>query len=433
MIVTEGFVSWREESILEEAWSSRGPDGLKEQDFSLWKSCVNRGADVKNVFWLRELRAQFATDTRERARENLQKNQQTVEKEASRLGVTLGGGPQLPGSPEADAALKEQQQQASDLKDAKDVLQKLRAIVVGYDPDPALGGTSRPGGAPDEATKDRVPAQFDPEKPPQFPPNPGEHMASWGEIAAVHKDLTLKVSDTLNRNPALYALMAADTNKPTAAGGSDALAVPNQSAGDARAKLGQAFGEVLDDIKKTQDAINGNDLGFQDMHPIHQTFFSTHPTYSKPFPKAAAQDYVVDEGGKAETAGLAVTVAVMVLNPASCAAFSGDSVAQQPVRTVRRRSWPGAWPRPAALRELRAAVPVTVQEFTTWRSASAREPTTSYPAAANSRARRSISAWLSLQPRLVKWTRMGEARKPPVKEGPERNSSRRGRSLVEKP
>jgi len=313
MIVTEGFVSWREESILEEAWSSRGPDGLKEQDFSLWKSCVNRGADVKNVFWLRELRAQFATDTRERARENLQKNQQTVEKEASRLGVTLGGGPQLPGSPEADAALKEQQQQASDLKDAKDVLQKLRTIVVGYDPDPALGGTSRPGGAPDEATQDRVPAQFDPEKPPQFPPNAGEHMASWGEIAAVHKDLTLKVSDTLNRNPALYALMAADTNKPTAAGGSDALAVPNQSAGDARAKLGQAFGEVLDDIKKTQDAINGNDLGFQDMHPIHQTFFSTHPTYSKPFPKAAAQDYVVDEGGKAETAGLAVTVAVMVL------------------------------------------------------------------------------------------------------------------------
>ena len=38
-----------------------------------------------------------------------------------------------------------------------------------------------------------------------------------------------------------------------------------------------------------------------------------------------------------------------------------------------------AAPRPAALREPRAATWVTVQEFTTWRSASASEPTTSVP------------------------------------------------------
>lgn len=313
MIVTEGFVSWREESILEEAWRSRGPDSLAETDYALWKSCVNRGADVKNVFWLREMRSQFATDVRERARENLTKNQQTIEKEAGRLGVTLGGGAQLPASPEAEAALKEQQQQARDLKDAKEALGNLRSIDVGYNPDPALGGTSRPGGAPDDATQDRVHARFDPEKPPQFPPKPEDRMPAWSTIAAVHKDLTLKVADTLDRNPALYALMAADTNNPTLPGGSDALANPEQSTDDARAKLAQAFGEVLDDIKKSQDAINDNSLGFQAMHPIHQTFFTTHPTYSKPFPRAAAQDYVQEEGGKADTAGMAVTVAVMVL------------------------------------------------------------------------------------------------------------------------
>jgi hypothetical protein len=313
MIVTEGFVSWREESILEEAWRSRGSDALAESDYALWKSCANRGADVKNVFWLRDMRSQFATDVREKARDNLTKNQQTIEKEASRLGVTLGSGPQLPASPEADAALREQEQQARDLKDAKDALGNLRRIAVGYDPDPALGGTSRPGGAPDEATQDRVRAQFDPEKPPQFPPKPEDGMPAWSTIAAVHKDLTLKVADTLDRNPALYALMAADTNNPTLPGGSDALATPGQSPDDARAKLNQAFGEVLDDIRKSQDAINDSSLGFEAMHPIHQTFFATHPTYSKPFAKAAAQDYVQEEGGAADTAGLAVTVAVMVL------------------------------------------------------------------------------------------------------------------------
>ena len=79
------------------------------------------------------------------------------------------------------------------------------------------------------------------------------------------------------------------------------------------------------------------------------------------------------------------------------AASSGLSVAQQPVSTVRTRPLP----RPAAFLEPRAAVPVTVQELTTWRSASASEPTTRCPAASNWRPRRSISAWLSLQPRLV--------------------------------
>ena len=77
--------------------------------------------------------------------------------------------------------------------------------------------------------------------------------------------------------------------------------------------------------------------------------------------------------------------------------LGGIAAGEHGATAVRR-----AAPRPAALRELRAATWVTVQELTTWRSASSSEPTTRCPAARNSRARRSISAWFSLQPRLVK-------------------------------
>ena len=59
-------------------------------------------------------------------------------------------------------------------------------------------------------------------------------------------------------------------------------------------------------------------------------------------------------------------------------------------------------PRRAILRESRAAWWVTVQLLTTCRSASSIRAAISCPAPTKRRARASISAWLSLQPRLVK-------------------------------
>ena len=88
LIVTQKFVTWTEESMLEEAWSSRGGgiETLKAGDFALWKSGQNRGADPSKVQWLRDLRSQFARDVREEARHNLGKNKETIEAEARRLG-----------------------------------------------------------------------------------------------------------------------------------------------------------------------------------------------------------------------------------------------------------------------------------------------------------------------------------------------------------
>ena len=261
LIVTQALVSWREESILEEAWRSHGnTSSLTAADYALWKSCEKRGADIKNVFWLRELRSQFGTEVRELARHNLEKNSETIDTEAKRLGVTAGSSaPGAPASPEADTAIKEQQEQAASIKKAKDALSKLGSIDVGYLEPPRtqgsdksqFGGAAPPGGLTDPQSRSRAP--FNPENPPAYPSELGDGMPAYATIAHVHRKLTEFVAETLNRNPALYALVVLDANKPLSRGGSDALATPGQSLAEARAKIGEGLKGVLENIAKTSD------------------------------------------------------------------------------------------------------------------------------------------------------------------------------------
>jgi Domain of unknown function (DUF4157) len=317
LIVTQAFVSWREESILEEAWRSRGnSDSLQETDYAMWKTCVNRGADVKNVFWLRELRAQFATEVREEARANLAKNSQIIDAETQRLGINAGDG----ANPNADAAIKDLQEQAKRVKDGKDALSKLGQIDVGYNEPPRQGGSddndgldggTRPGGLNDNLSRARSPFSID--HKPQFPNEPGDGMPGWETIAAVHGQLTATVADLVNRNPALYAMVTVDTNNPQAPGGSDPLATPNQSPAEARAKIAPALKEVADNIAKTRTAIDDQSLGFEQMIPVQQKLMANHKVYSRPFAKAAAADFVKESGGDAAAGSTLMTMAAMAL------------------------------------------------------------------------------------------------------------------------
>jgi bacterioferritin-associated ferredoxin len=320
IIVTEKWVSWSEESILEEAWSSYGKanstSSLTAFDYSLWKSCANRGADVKNVFWLRELRSQFATDVRELARTNLEKNGKTIDAEAKRLGIGISGA----ASPEADAAVIEQQKQAVAIQEAKTALEKLSTIDVGYSEPPRTkqgsdnskyGGTAPPGGLDDQLSRTRAP--FDPVKPPAFPNEPGDGMAHYDEILAVHRKLAASVAETLNRNPALYALVALDSNDKLRRGGSDALAAPGQSPAEARKKIAEALSGVIANISKTRAAIDEQSLGFESMLPVQEKLYSSDKVYSQPFAHAAAKDLVIERSGDAAAGNELLSYAAMAL------------------------------------------------------------------------------------------------------------------------
>ena len=160
LIVTEAWVAPWEETMLEEAWTARGSADLTEADWTLWQSCAKRGANIRNVPWLRELRASFADKVYETAKDNLYRSGQTLEKEKTKLGI----GAEKP-TADQDAAIKRQQELARKVKRANEALNKLTLIDVGYADPPAqstssdssrYGGGSKPGGLDDAAARTEI-------------------------------------------------------------------------------------------------------------------------------------------------------------------------------------------------------------------------------------------------------------------------------------
>ena len=77
-VMTNVWVGPDDEVTLEQAWTAYQPGNLTEADFRYWKKCEDRGAEVRNVPWLHELRTNFAQKTRDRAETNLDKNAETI-------------------------------------------------------------------------------------------------------------------------------------------------------------------------------------------------------------------------------------------------------------------------------------------------------------------------------------------------------------------
>ena len=121
------------------------------------------------------------------------------------------------------------------------------------------------------------------------------------------------LAETLNRNPALYALVALDTNKPLSRGGSDALAAPGQSPAEVRKKIAEALSSVIENISKTRAAINDKSLGFEAMLPVQERLYSTDKVYSKPFAHAAAKGFVEEQSGDAASGNTLISLAAMAL------------------------------------------------------------------------------------------------------------------------
>ncbi|MBB5867925.1 uncharacterized protein YidB (DUF937 family) [Allocatelliglobosispora scoriae] len=313
LIVTQTFVSWREESILEEAWRSRGNAAdLSRFDFDLWKSCQKRGADPHKVQWMRDLRTQFATDVREEARENLRKNGEIIDAESRRLGISSGADPAA-----ADEAVREQVRQASLIRKAKETLRTLGQIDVGYTEPPIKqgsdrsehGGTSPAGGTGTAAARNR--AGFNPLHAPPYPAEKGDGMASWETIIDQHQKLNTAIGTILNENPALYAMMVLDAKDRARDGGSDALASGDQSPAGARAKMGAALAKVTENIRTARRDIDDKRLRFESMSSVQDKLFEKDKTWSRPFAQGLARDYVKESGEDAAKGAMLVEIALL--------------------------------------------------------------------------------------------------------------------------
>lgn len=312
LIVTEAWVAPWEETMLEEAWTARGSADLTEADWTLWQSCAKRGANIRNVPWLRELRASFADKVYETAKDNLYRSGQTLEKEKTKLGI----GAEKP-TADQDAAIKRQQELARKVKRANEALNKLTLIDVGYADPPAqstssdssrYGGGSKPGGLDDAAARTRFAFKID--QQPPFAPVEGDGMTTWSTVAAVYRGLTERVSNILNANPALYALVELDAARSTQSTALNVITPDGQAPGEARQQLGQAIEKVIDNIAKTRDDVVSRDLSFGAMLPVHERLYSADPVWRKPFQKRVALEAVADDNAAAANGALLVTLAV---------------------------------------------------------------------------------------------------------------------------
>jgi len=171
---------------------------------------------------------------------------------------------------------------------------------------PPWGTGSPPAG--DQKTTEI--ATFDPAAPPYERPRPGEAMGSYETVMAMHQNINSQINTIANANPAIYALMAT--------GNTDALVGADLT--EVRAALTAGLLKVLDNITKTTAASNSQDLGWQDLQPVHQRLFESDPTYQKPFEQAAARGYVEEESGNADNASTLMTVAVIGLTASTATA-----------------------------------------------------------------------------------------------------------------
>lgn len=314
MVLEDNLWISRDDAItMEAAWRAmwRHRDALTDEDWSWWKKCSDRGAEIKYIPWMRELQSSFADKVRAQAQRNLEANVRSITAEAERLGIALGGAAAPAPSQQADEAVAQQRGLASQINDANNKLKALRDIPVGYKA-PSWSGAkkegdkseSRPGGVEPEP---KVFSNFDPAagpfERPDPDPNPTAGVANYETVKQVHEELTRAVARILNANPALYAM--------TARGGTDE-ALSGETA-TARAAMARALQDVLSKADETKADITSRALSFAEMIPVHQSISRTDPLYQSLFSKKLVNDYLTEEGGAAASGSHLVGLVTIAL------------------------------------------------------------------------------------------------------------------------
>jgi hypothetical protein len=300
------------ELTLESAWRAVAGQraALTDADWKLWQECEGRGADVKLVPWMREMRTSFADRVRAKALRAVENNVTSIRNEAKRLGIAVDGSPPPAPTRQSDEAVRQQRELARQIEDANGKLKQLRTIPVGYGA--RSWGTAGnkealpPGGVPDEIEQKPI-ATFDPAEPPvgrsDPDPNPAAGIAKYEVVKAVHDDLIRAVAEILNDNPALYAI--------TARGGT--AAILREDVASTRNQMASALQDVLAKAAETKTNIETRALSFTALQPAIGAVYA-EPQYSAGFTRKLAEDYLAEEleaEGDAEALVNLLTIALI--------------------------------------------------------------------------------------------------------------------------
>ena len=199
--------------------------------------------------------------------------------------------------------LSQQRLLAFEIKDAKDRINDLTHLNVGYNQKAEFGDSSRPGGA--EPTTEVAP--FKPGSPPKESPHPGDKMPTYDTVMAVHTQINAQINAVLNANPALYALTATGAGN----GGTDVLVGADLA--EVKTKLTNACRPSSPTPPRRKRPFRQTSSSSRTCNPSTSRCTRRIRLYQKPFERAAAMDYVESEHGNADNASTFMTVAVMAL------------------------------------------------------------------------------------------------------------------------
>jgi hypothetical protein len=304
IITTEGWVSEREEHILEEAWTSFGAEkALSETSYDLWKACEKRGADPKSVPWLNKLRTCFVPDVIRLAKQHLGTNAELVGAEMSRFGLpTEEGTPAAAPTRDQSDELHRMQEAAKTVADAQEEQELARSVYVGYSIDYP----------PPDGKAAWVPVTFDPFNPPQRtdpPPQPDPNdpspmkyktpvvkfvkTAPYRDLYDAYDAASQGIRKLVTIFPMLYGVSRHGRSADTRGFGDAADPV------QARTQLGAALRQLLADINRAKGLLGG-DLNPLDLRPVQHQLYAGVKTkeqegdWSKQFAQSIAAEQVKD-------------------------------------------------------------------------------------------------------------------------------------------
>lgn len=305
-------------------------EALSPEVVSLLGRCRDRGYDLADLSRYGNLIADFRSEVRRQALDNLGSNVELIKAEGARLGVTAGAVDQ-PATAEQLSAVTEQQQLAQQIADAKRLLAQTRKIVV------ARHGFLAP---PERAAKVGDPIYFDPGvKPVMLGVDPvtetdsGRREMPWDAVYQQYAGLSEAVASVLNKNPALYALtsLTEEAPDPKAAPGKDpALNFGRQritgidvlSPEAARKKMGDALLEVYNNARITMGKVMSGEIRALSLDSVVGRFQrGDHGTrWASPYVRMATQSAVEEDASSLDRTmagiGLALLLAGAVIGTA---------------------------------------------------------------------------------------------------------------------
>jgi hypothetical protein len=285
LLVAQGWVGGRDESVVYTLWSSFGSGlpSVAAGNMVLWRKSVEEVSALKDHPAIKKVVADFLAAVRSTVSGYLRGNEQIVRDELARLGLDKEE------RVDTDKLIADQQLLLAQVADAQAQLQALRGVEVGYLDayDPTMGPPKSPleGGE----RKRPQPVPFVPGSPPQHGPNGDEEypMVPYEMTMASHQGLTNEIGELAKGNPAVYAIMSQSGGDPEAG-----REVAGANPAEARAQLRDPLNTVLANIAKTGTHLADRDFLLK-LGPVHRQLQGAG-TFATPFAAAVIEDALAD-------------------------------------------------------------------------------------------------------------------------------------------